>query len=63
MSVADGLSQTLDLPDAEIVLYPAFFSASEANRLLGELRDTTAWRQESMRIYGKAIVNVRPTAS
>jgi alkylated DNA repair dioxygenase AlkB len=62
MSVVDGLFQTLDLPDAEVVLYPAFFSASEADRLLRELRDTTAWRQEFMRIYGKEIAFPRLTA-
>jgi hypothetical protein len=46
---AEGRSlQTLDLPEAEVVLYPAFFSASEADRLLRELRDTTAWRLEAM---------------
>ena len=62
MSVIDGLFQTLDLLDAEVVLYPAFFSAAEADRLLRELRDTTAWRQESMRIYGKEIAFPRLTA-
>ncbi len=37
--------QVLDLPDAEVLLYPAFFSASKADRLFEELRDTTAWLQ------------------
>jgi alkylated DNA repair dioxygenase AlkB len=45
--------QTLDLPEAEVVLYPTFFPALVADRLLREIRDTTAWRQESMKLYGK----------
>jgi hypothetical protein len=47
--------RTLDLPGAEVVLYPALFSAPEADRLLRELRDTTAWRQETITFYGKMI--------
>jgi alkylated DNA repair dioxygenase AlkB len=54
--------QALDLPEAEVVLYPAFFSASEADRLLWELRDTTAWRQEIIKFYGKTIEVSRLTA-
>jgi len=54
--------QTLDLPQAEVILYPAFFSAPEADRLLRELRDTTAWRQESITLYGKTIEVPRRTA-
>jgi alkylated DNA repair dioxygenase AlkB len=54
--------QTLDLPDAEVILYPAFFPAPEADRLLRELRDTTAWRQEIIKLYGKTIAVPRLTA-
>lgn len=54
--------QTLDLPEAEVSLYPAFFSASEAERLLREVRDTTAWRQETIKFYGKKIDVPRLTA-
>jgi alkylated DNA repair dioxygenase AlkB len=54
--------QSLDLPEAEVVLDPAFFSAPEADRLLRELRDTTAWRQETLRFYGKQTAFPRLTA-
>ena len=54
--------QTLDLPEAELILYPAFFSALEADRLLRELRDTTAWRLETFKLYGKDINFPRLTA-
>ena len=45
-----------------MIFYPAFFSAPEADRLLRELRDTTAWRQESIKLYGKTIEVPRLTA-
>ena len=45
-----------------MIFYPAFFSAPEADRLLRELRDTTAWRQESIKLYGKTIQVPRLTA-
>jgi alkylated DNA repair dioxygenase AlkB len=54
--------QTLDLPDAEVFFYPHFFRAPEADRLLVELRDTTVWRQETIRLYGKKIDMPRLTA-
>ena len=54
--------QALNLPDAEVSFYPAFFTASEADRLLLELRDTTTWRQETIRFYGKDIAVPRLTA-
>jgi len=53
---------SLDLPDAEVLFYPAFFSSSQADRLLEELRDTTAWRQESFKLYGKDVGFPRLTA-
>jgi alkylated DNA repair dioxygenase AlkB len=58
----DTLVRRLNLPDAEIYLSPAFFSAGEADRLFVELRDTTAWRQEGMKLYGREIVFPRLTA-
>ncbi len=54
--------QNLDLPDAEVLLYPAFFSAPEADRLLKELRETTEWRQDTMPIFGKQVPLPRLTA-
>jgi alkylated DNA repair dioxygenase AlkB len=45
-----------------VFFYPAFFPASEANRLLRELCETTVWRQETIRLYGKDIAVPRLTA-
>ena len=54
--------QSLDLSEAEVVLYPAFFADSNADRLLRELRETTAWRQETFKLYGEDINFPRLTA-
>jgi alkylated DNA repair dioxygenase AlkB len=45
-----------------VVFYPAFFSAPEADRLLRELRETTQWRQDTMRFLGKEVSLPRLTA-
>jgi alkylated DNA repair dioxygenase AlkB len=52
----------LDLPDAEIVFYPDFFSTIEADRLFRELRDTMAWRQDTIKFFGKSVDVPRLTA-
>ena len=44
---------TLDLPEAEVVFYPAFFPTAEADRLLEQLIATTEWRQDSMKMFGE----------
>jgi alkylated DNA repair dioxygenase AlkB len=54
--------EALSLPDAEVIFYPDFFPTSEADRLFGELRDTTAWRQDSFKHYGKTVDFPRLTA-
>jgi alkylated DNA repair dioxygenase AlkB len=53
---------TIDLPEAEVVFYPAFFPAAEADRLLRELRDSTAWRQDTIKFFGKTVDVPRLTA-
>ena len=60
--IASCSVQTLNLPDADVSLYPAYFSESLADRLLLELRDTTAWRQEAFKLYGKSVYFPRLTA-
>ena len=44
------------------MFYPDFFPAIEADRLLGELRDTTAWRQDTITFFGKSVNVPRLTA-
>jgi alkylated DNA repair dioxygenase AlkB len=60
--VTDAAPQALDLPDGDVVFYPAFFTAGDADRLLQELLATTAWRQERITLYGKPIEIPRLTA-
>jgi alkylated DNA repair dioxygenase AlkB len=54
--------EPLNLPDAEVFLFRTFFPASLADRLFVELRDTTAWRQETIKIYGRMIDQPRLSA-
>ena len=52
----------LDLPEAEVVFDPAFFPGPEADRLLEQLIGTTAWRQDSMTMFGESKPLPRLTA-
>jgi alkylated DNA repair dioxygenase AlkB len=54
--------QDLNLPDADVCLYPSFFSVAEADRLFVELMNATDWRQEALTLYGKSINFPRLTA-
>jgi alkylated DNA repair dioxygenase AlkB len=54
--------RVLDPPGDDVVLYPSFFFATVADRLLRELRETTVWRQETIRVYGKSVNMPRLTA-
>lgn len=47
-----GAVESPDLPDADLTYLPGFFG-SDADRLLAEVQATTAWRQDTFRIYGK----------
>lgn len=52
----------IDLPDADVVLHDGFFAPADADRLLAELTATTAWRQETITIYGRPVAVPRLTA-
>jgi alkylated DNA repair dioxygenase AlkB len=52
----------LDLPDGDVVFYPAFFPAAAADRLLRDLLAATAWRQERITPYGRPVPLPRLTA-
>jgi alkylated DNA repair dioxygenase AlkB len=54
--------QRLDLPDAEILFWPAFFSPAESDAFLAALRDQVPWKQEQIKLYGKHIDLPRLTA-
>ena len=54
----------LSLPDAELQYYPAFFTLTEADDLFAQLVDPhqIAWRQESIRLFGKTVPTPRLSA-
>jgi alkylated DNA repair dioxygenase AlkB len=52
----------LDLPDADVTFYQAFFGAGESDRLLDELNSTIAWRQEQIQTDDASIPLPRLTA-
>jgi alkylated DNA repair dioxygenase AlkB len=52
----------LDLPGADVVLYPSFFPAEIATKLFETLRYEIAWRQDDIRLFGRKIAQPRLTA-
>ncbi|TGE26489.1 alpha-ketoglutarate-dependent dioxygenase AlkB family protein [Hymenobacter metallicola] len=52
----------LPLPAAEVLLDSAFLPPTQAQRLLLELTHSIAWRQESIKLFGKAVPQPRLTA-
>ncbi len=43
----------IGLADAEVLVYPAVFTANEADRLLAALRSSLDWQQEEIVIFGR----------
>ncbi len=43
------------IQNGEYIFQPNFFSKTDSDRFLKELRENTKWRQESMNMYGKKI--------
>jgi alkylated DNA repair dioxygenase AlkB len=52
----------LDLPDAEIIYFPAFLSKEEADSLFLELLENIPWQQDEITVYGKKHLQPRLTA-
>ena len=52
----------LNLPDAEFIYYPNFFSKEKADLFLETLSKEIAWKQEDITIFGKKIAQPRLTA-
>lgn len=50
------------IENGEYVFYPNFFSKSESDLLLKNLRNNIVWKQESMNMYGKQVDFPRLTA-
>jgi alkylated DNA repair dioxygenase AlkB len=52
----------LNLPDAEFIYYPNFFSKEEADLLFEALLKETPWQHDEITIFGKKILQPRLTA-
>ncbi|MHC5610844.1 MAG: alpha-ketoglutarate-dependent dioxygenase AlkB family protein [Nostoc sp.] len=52
----------LSVPDAEIILYPSYFTEEESDGILQRLFMEVNWRQDKIKCYGKEIDLPRLTA-
>ena len=52
----------LDLPDAEIIYYPHFFTTAEAQAIYQKLLEKTPWQQDPIKVFGKTHLQPRLTA-
>ncbi|MFV8326053.1 alpha-ketoglutarate-dependent dioxygenase AlkB family protein [Flavobacterium sp. ZS1P14] len=52
----------LNLPDADIIYYPAFFNKEEADRIYAALINEIPWQQDEIRVFGKIHPQPRLTA-
>lgn len=55
-------AQTIDMPDAEVIFYPAYFTPAESDVYLQRLTDHIAWEQQQLKLYGRIIAAPRLTA-
>ncbi|RBL93596.1 alpha-ketoglutarate-dependent dioxygenase AlkB family protein [Chitinophaga flava] len=46
----------ISLKNGELAYYPHFFNKAESDTYMQTLLDTIAWKQESMRMYGKEVL-------
>jgi len=51
-----------DLQDADLVYYPQFFAADEADKIFSQLLHEIAWQQDNIKVYGKIHAQPRLTA-
>lgn len=45
----------LPMPDADVTLYPAFFSDQEAAHYFDALRQSLLWQQDDIKLYGRKV--------
>ncbi len=57
-----GEPLTIDAPDADITLHPALDLPCPAGALLEELIDSTPWRQDTLTLFGREVVQPRLVA-
>jgi alkylated DNA repair dioxygenase AlkB len=52
----------LNLPDSDIVYYPAFFDKHRADEYFRYFMDNALWQQDNIRVFGKLYLQPRLTA-
>ncbi|HLA56475.1 MAG TPA: alpha-ketoglutarate-dependent dioxygenase AlkB [Flavobacterium sp.] len=52
----------LNLPDADVIYYPGFFTKSEADKYFPDLLQNTPWQQDNIKVFGKIHAQPRLTA-
>ncbi|MBQ4822845.1 alpha-ketoglutarate-dependent dioxygenase AlkB [Aquimarina sp. MMG016] len=52
----------LDMPDADVIYYPNFFSHQEANSIFKKLLNVIQWQQDDITVFGKTHLQPRLTA-
>lgn len=52
----------LNLPDSDISYFPGFFDPATADSYFAHLRNTVAWQQDDIKVYGKIYAQPRLTA-
>jgi alkylated DNA repair dioxygenase AlkB len=55
-------AQNFEIPDGDLIFYPAAFTTTEADRFLKNLKQETFWQQDNIKMYGKEIPLPRLTA-
>lgn len=51
-----------DLPDAEVIYYPAFINSNESLQLFKKLLEETPWQHDTIKLFGKTHLQPRLTA-
>ncbi|WP_179345985.1 alpha-ketoglutarate-dependent dioxygenase AlkB family protein [Winogradskyella ursingii] len=62
MNLFSGDKQSIELPNAELIYVPDFFSEAEANNYFETLKSKTSWQQDDIKVFGKTYKQPRLTA-
>jgi alkylated DNA repair dioxygenase AlkB len=62
MEAPAGDIQKLDMPDGDVIVYPAFFSKSQSDEYFTRLLANINWQQDRIKFYGKEMPIPRLTA-
>ncbi|MGJ8593369.1 MAG: alpha-ketoglutarate-dependent dioxygenase AlkB family protein [Aquaticitalea sp.] len=62
MDLFNSKKTIFDLPNAELIYYPRFYSIETANDYFQHLKDTITWQQDDIKVFGKTHKQPRLTA-